>query len=110
MMITPGLFGISLLIGGLTILLKDTGWLINVINNGFLFLCGIFLPLDSFPHQLQKISLMIPTTQAINSLNEFSINNFFMFMIINLSYLGLGTFFFFLCERKAKIKGILGHY
>lgn len=110
MMITPGLFGISLLIGGLTILLKDTGWLINIINNGFLFLSGIFLPLDSLPHQLQKISSMIPTTQAISSLNEFSLNDFFMIMILNFSYLGLGIFCFFLCERKAKIKGILGHY
>ena len=110
MMVTPGLFGISLLIGGLTILLKDTGWLINIVNNGFLFLSGIFLPLDSFPHQLQKISSMIPTTQAISSLNEISLNDFFMIMIINLSYLGLGIFCFFLCEKKAKIKGILGHY
>jgi hypothetical protein len=33
-----------------------------------------------------------------------------LLMLINLSYLGLGIFCFFLCERKAKIKGILGHY
>lgn len=110
MMITPGLFGISLLIGGLTILLKDTGWLINIINNSFLFLSGIFLPLDSFSPQLQKIALMIPTTQAINSLNDFSAKKFFMIMTLNLSYLGLGMFCFFLCERKAKIKGILAYY
>lgn len=110
MMITPGLFGISLLIGGFTILLKDIGWLTNIINNSLLFLSGIFLPLDSYSSQFQKFLLLIPTTQAINSLNDFSGNELFVIVAINFFYLGLGIFCFFLCEKKAKIKGILGHY
>lgn len=110
MMITPGLFGISLFVGGLTIILKDISWLINVMNNGFLFLSGIFLPLDSLPYQLQNISLMIPTTQAINFLNQFSVYDFCVIMTLNLSYLGVGIVCFFLCEKKAKMRGILGHY
>jgi len=109
---TPGLFGISLFMGGLTILLKDIGWLMNILNNSFLFLSGIFLPLDSFPDQLQKIALMIPTSQAIKVLNQnqFFINDWVVMAIINLSYLLMGIFCFFICERKAKTKGILGHY
>lgn len=110
MMITPGLFGISLIVGGLTILLKDAGWLVNVINNVILFLSGIFLPLDSLPHNLQKISLMIPTTQAINSLNNFAVNNFVASTFVNFTYLGLGIIFFILCERNAKKRGVMGYY
>lgn len=109
---TPGLFGISLFMGGLTILLKDIGWLMNILNNSFLFLSGIFLPLDSFSDQLQKLALMIPTSQAIKILNQnqFFINDWAVMAIINLSYLLIGIFCFFICERKAKMKGILGHY
>jgi|GEM_PF-6530368 len=109
---TPGLFGISLFMGGLTILLKDIGWLMNILNNSFLFLSGIFLPLDSYSDQLQKIALMIPTSQAIKLLNQnqFFINDWVVMAIINLSYLLMGIFCFFICERKAKMKGILGHY
>ena len=112
LLLTPSLFGISLFVGGLTILLKDTGWLINIINNGFLFLSGIFLPLDSFPSNFQRISLLIPTTQAIKVLNldQIFIEDCIIMLVVNFFYFGFGILCFFVFEKKAKMKGILGHY
>jgi ABC-2 type transport system permease protein len=110
--ITPGLFGISFFIGGLTIILKDVSWLTNIINNSFLFLSGVFLSIRSLPIALQKISSMIPTTQAVILVNQnqLDFNNLLITIVTNLLYFGMGIFFFFFCERKAKTKGILGHH
>lgn len=109
---TIGLFGISFFICGLTILIKDTSWLINIVNNGLLFLSGIFLPLDFFSSQLQRVLLMIPTTQAIKSLYQQIdlFNDLIPMIFLNSIYFILGISFFLFCEKKAKMKGILGHY
>lgn len=109
--ISPGLVGISFFIGGLTILLKDVSWLINIINNSFLFLSGIFLSPESLPKSFQRISASIPTTQAIRiSQEQIDVCNLVTVLVINLAYFVIGISMFFFCERKAKNNGILGYY
>lgn len=110
--ITPGLFGISLFIGGMTILFKDTNWLINIINNSFLFLSGIFLPLNSLSEEVQKIALILPVTQAIKALNQstFFTTDLMLMTITNICYFTIGLCCFYLFEKRAKMKGVLGYY
>lgn len=110
LLITPGLFGLSLFLGGLTILLKDVGWMLNIINNSLLFLSGIFMPIESFPTWLQDVSHISLITNAIDLIkdNDYSGSLFlFIISIINLSF---GIAIFLYCEKKAKLKGCLGHY
>ncbi len=110
--ITPGLFGISLLIGGITLIIKDAGWVVNVVNNSMLFLSGLFLSIEVFPHWVQKLSFAIPTTQAITLIHKKNIlvMDWVIASCISLTYFLLGITFFFVCDKKAKAKGSLGHY
>lgn len=110
--ITPGLFGLSLLLGGLTLLVKDSGWMVNIVNNSTLFLSGIFLSIESFPYWLQNLSIAIPTTQAITLIHQdsSSLKSWALVATCSLVYLLIGLACFCLCDRKAKAKGILGHY
>lgn len=110
--IIPGLFGISLLIGGITLLLKDAGWILNIINNCMLFLNGTLISLNILPYWLQKIATLIPTTQVIQFTKQ---DNIFLvdwltLLFTNLIYLTIGGLVFFFCNKKAKSKGILAHY
>jgi ABC-2 type transport system permease protein len=108
--ITPGLFGLSLFLGGLTILLKDVSWTINVINNGMLYLSGVFFPLDSLPLWLQYISQASLITTSLEFIKFSSYSNASFSFLLSLFYFFLGSSVFILCEKKAKIKGSLGHY
>lgn len=110
--ITPGLFGISLLIGGITLLIKDASWIVNIVNNSMLFLSGIFLSIEAFPHWTQTLSFALPTTQAIILIHRGNIQlmDWLIAFCISLAYFLIGFVFFFICDKKAKSKGLLGHY
>ena len=110
LIITPGLFGISLLLGGLTILLKDVGWILNIINNSLLFLSGIFMPIESFPIWIQYVSQISLITIAIDFIQLSHSSNELSLYIVSFIYLVFGSGVFLYCEKKAKLKGCLGHY
>ena len=111
LVITPGLFGISLFLGGLVMLLKNIGWIINIFNNSFLFLSGIFLSVDSLPNALQIISKLLPISQAVQILNGFADLEYLLKIVtLNTFYFCIGLYFFYLCEKVAKKKGLLGYY
>jgi ABC-2 type transport system permease protein len=110
LIVTPGLLGLSLLLGGLTILLKDVGWVINLINNSLLFLSGIFLPLESFPRWLQHASKLSIVTQSVEIIRTNGPTSELFVIIISFIYLVIGFLSFHYCEKKAKLTGRLGHY
>ncbi|MGK5595270.1 MAG: ABC transporter permease [Parachlamydiaceae bacterium] len=110
LIITPGLFGLSLFLGGLTILLKDVGWIINIINNSLLFLSGIFMTIESFPKWLQYVSQISIITNAVDFIKINHSNNALSLFILSTSYLVFGSVIFLYCEKKAKLRGCLGHY
>ena len=109
-LITPGLFGLSLLLGGLTILLKDVGWMLNIINNSLLFLSGIFMPIESLPIWLQHVSHISLITNSIELIKVNHFNNELPLFMLSLIYLVFGGGIFLYCEKKAKLRGCLGHY
>ncbi len=111
-LVTPGLFGISFLLGGITLNFREAGWLLNIFNNSMLFLSGAFLSMRTFPEWIQKVSVILPTTQVIEILNteNRSYQDFSRLIIFSMFYLLLGCTIFRLCNNKAKSRGILSHY
>lgn len=108
--ITPGLLGISLIIGGITLIYRDTGFLTNIFNNFLLIMGGAFLPVENFPSWLRLISEILPITH-----NVWSINNYNTFgatlikvIVLNIFYFILGIFIFQLCEKRARLIGNFG--
>lgn len=117
----PGLFGLSFCLGGITLLTKEMGSIFNAINNTLLFLSGSFVSLDSFPGWIASFAKCLPTTQAISifrnqvqntrTLPSSGLNGEIWNLIgTSLLYLVIGLLIFFLCEKKAKLLGTLGHY
>lgn len=110
--ITPGLFGFSLLVGGITLLIKDAGWISNILNNSMLFLSGIFLNIGSFPGWVQKIALLIPTTRAIQLINYNNqlLSEWGITFVLSFVYFAIGGIFFYFCDKRARVMGIVGYH
>lgn len=115
----PGLLGLSFLLGGITLIVKDASPIVNIVNNTLLFLSGGFIPLDTFPKWIGSITEHLPTTQAIKIFNTAQIGSPFIsllnkatgnLVVHSLVYLIIGLLTFFYCEKKAKLTGTLGHY
>lgn len=110
--ITPGLFGISLALAGITILIKDSGWIVNILNNSMLFLSGIFLSTENLSPWAKQISRISPTAQAVTVLHhEATIFTTLVFTLAcSLIYLALGLNCFFFCDKLARKRGVLGYH
>ncbi|MDR3549943.1 MAG: ABC transporter permease [Candidatus Babeliales bacterium] len=111
-LITPGLLGISLIIGGITLIYRDVSFLTNIFNNFLLIMGGAFLPVKNFPSWLRWISEMLPITHniwLINSHNTFGVT-IIKIALFNIFYFILGLSIFQLCEKKARLIGNFGKY
>lgn len=118
-LLIPGLLGLSFLLGGITLLIKDAGPIVNIVNNSMLFLSGGFIPLSAFPGSVRAFATHLPTTQAITifknqlegTVGENSIYGDMTILLgYSLLYLIVGVLFFLYCEKRVRIAGTLGHY
>jgi len=114
-----GLEGFGYLFGGLALLFKRIGQVGGVLQFGFFLLA--YLPAERMSAAGQYLLYSLPLTQGIRLLKIalvegqpiFTSGNLGMVvgLIINSGfYLLLGSGFFLLCEKKAKIDGRLGQY
>lgn len=110
----PGLIGMSLFLGGLTLILKDLGWLKNILNNTLLFMSGAFISFDKIPYTLQIIARGLPTTQTLECFIKLqegtALTSITRILITGCIYFFMGFLFFCMCDRHARINGSLGHY
>ncbi|HEY3340625.1 MAG TPA: ABC transporter permease, partial [Anaerolineae bacterium] len=60
-----GLYGFGYLLGGATLIFKQTGPLTNLLTNALLFTNGAILPVDRLPGWLQTFAKLLPSTQGI---------------------------------------------
>ena len=116
-----GLFGVGLMVGGATLVLKNTTALSGTISNVMLFLNGTIMPVDRFPPWLESVSLLFPTTQGIVVLRKIGIEGESLTSIWSdgsLIYLVghsvvllvIGWAVFRYSEHVARSKAILAHY
>ena len=116
-----GLFGVGLLVGGATLVLKNTTALSGTISNVILFLNGTIMPVDRFPSWLESVSLLFPTTQGIIVLREIGLeggslvstwsDGSVIYLVGHsaiLLFIGWAVFRY--AERVARREAILGHY
>lgn len=114
----PSLLGLSFLLGSITLIIKEVGSIINIVNNSILFLSGGFVPFSAFPKWVVFIANHLPTTQAMtifrNHLmfqNDLLFNKEMTILIVHsFLYLIIGVLLFLSCEKKVRLAGTLGHY
>lgn len=110
--ILPSLIGISFMLTGLTLILKDIGWLINILNNSLLFISGMFFASELFPKWIKSISFLFPTRLGYEFYNptlspEWII---FMFCFQSCIYPLIGSIVLRFSETKARLSGCSGFY
>ena len=116
-----GLLGVGLMVGGATLVMKNTTALSGTISNVLLFLNGTIMPVDRFPPWLESVSLLFPTTQGIVVLRRIGIEGESLTSIWSegsLIYLVghsavllvIGWTVFRYSEHVARRKAILAHY
>ena len=66
------MWALGLIFGGLAILYKQVGPVDLVIRTLFLFLSGVFLPIEIFPAWAQAVSKLLPVTHAYTLLHYVS--------------------------------------
>ena len=116
-----GLFGFGFIVAGLTIVFKQIGTLINMLQNLLLFLSGAILPVDRLPPAVGAFAKTLPSTQGIVvlrqvvferlSLPEVWISGALPWLAVHSAlYFVLGWIFYAYCESIAKRQGSLGQY
>lgn len=108
-----GPYGVSFLVGGLTMVYKRVGNSLQILN--FLFIGLIAAPLDKYPFlkflPLAQGSSMINEVMTKGaSITDFPLTNLLFLVGNSFFYLGLGFLGFKLLERVAQRRGLLGHY
>jgi len=114
-----GINGFSLFFGGLALLFKRIGQVGNLMQ--FVFFLIAYLPIDQFKVPVQYLMYSLPLTQGIRLLKLVVVKDASLFsaeassMLVGLAvnsaiYLLIGSLFFLLCEKKAKLDGRLGQY
>lgn len=113
--------GYSLILGGLTLLVKRLEVLKDLFQFVVLIFGGVFLSLDRLPGWMAAISRLLPLTPGVEALRKllFAGGSFgslaadgtLWWLLGNTAaYLLLGVIVFRGCERVAKRKGTLGQY
>ena len=116
-----GLFGFGFVVAGLTIVFKQIGTVVNMIQNLLLFLSGALLPVDRLPPGLATFAKTLPSTQGIvvlrevvfarHSLADAWFDGSLPWLLAHSTlYFVLGWLFYARCEAIAKQQGSLGQY
>jgi ABC-2 type transport system permease protein len=116
-----GLFGFGFVVAGLTIVFKQIGTLINMLQNLLLFLSGAILPVDRLPPAVGTFAKTLPSTQGIVVLRQVVFDRLSLadvwtngglpwLAVHSALYFILGWVFYSYCESVAKRQGSLGQY
>ncbi len=116
-----GVAGLGLVIGGCTLLVKQTPTFAAFISNVLLFFNGAILPIHLFPDWLEALARLLPTTLGIEILRKaiaahtpihalFASGELTNLGLQSLVYLIAGWILYVLAERIAKRLGTLGQY
>ena len=116
-----GLFGFGFVVAGLSLVVKRTGTVMNMLITALLYFSGVLLPLEQLPVELAAVARTLPSTQGIAVLRELvfaqrSLGDLWVsgglpwLMVHSALYFGVGWLFYSGCEAIAKRQGSLGQY
>jgi len=115
------LSGVGTIMFGLTLIFKRVGTFSTIIQYALLFFSGILVPIEQLPVPLRIISYLSPLTYGVRVLESIVIEyqpfravigsgNWWLLVATSVVFVAIGVIVSKWCLRKAKIKGILGHY
>jgi len=111
--------GLGMMLGGLTIWIKNVGQTAPLIQSVTMFFCGVYFPIAVLPGYLQPVAKFIPFYYFIEGLRlslvpTTSTNELlyytFVLLILSLIFIVLGSYSIKRGIKKAKIDGSLGFY
>jgi ABC-2 type transport system permease protein len=116
-----GLFGFTLALSGIALIVKQIAALADLVQNLLLFLTGALVPVAHFPVWLAIIAQSLPITQGIIVLRAIALSqqslgrtwasgSLVLLCVNSAGYLVVGLLIFKWGERVAKMRGSLGHY
>ena len=116
-----GSVGYSLILGGLTLLLKRLEILKELFQVAVLIFGGVLVPLERMPGWMAAIARFLPLTPGVDVLRKTLLDGVSLQTLANdgtllwlvgsaAAYLALGIVIFRWCERIAKRRGTLGQY
>jgi ABC-2 type transport system permease protein len=108
-------YGLSLMMGALTLLFKRVGQMLGLVQFGMFFLLTI--PAESWTGPFQALKIILPMTLGAGILRDLMALNIsldlpliFLALLNGIGYFVLGSLIFLWAERKAKHQGILNGY
>lgn len=116
-----GLYGLGFLAGGATLLFKNVLSFTNLIQNVLLFVNGAIVPVTLFPDWLTQASRVLPTTLSIETMRMVTIEGaslteawntglLYQLTVHSSLWFAIGLLFFFVSEREARRRGLLGQF
>jgi len=115
------LSGVGAILFGLTLIFKRIGAFSDIIQYALLFFSGILVPIEQLPGPLRVISYLSPLTYGVRILESIVIDHrplravigsgdWWLLVATSCVFVAIGVATSKWCLRKAKIKGIIGHY
>ena len=116
-----GLYGLGFLMGGATLLFKSVLSFSNLLQNVLLFINGAIVPVTLFPEWMTRLSRTLPTTLSIEAVRLVTIEGGSLqtawhigilpsLVLHSTIWFGVGLLLFFVAEREARRRGLLGQY
>jgi len=116
-----GLYGLGFVAGGATLLFKNVLSFTNLLQNVLLFVNGAIVPVTLFPEWLTRLSRALPTTLSIETVRLVTLEGASLqeawhigilpsLVFHSAVWFAVGLLLFFVAEREARRRGLLGQY
>lgn len=116
-----GIYGFGFMLAGFTLVFKQIGPMATLLQYAFMFLNGSLLPVERLPDVVQYVGYSLPSTHGIILLRRLMIDgqtlsdlladaSLATLCVHSAIYLALGVGVYLVCQRQARIKGLLGQY
>jgi ABC-2 type transport system permease protein len=111
--------GLGMILGGLTVWIKNIGQTAPFIQSITMFFCGVYFPITVLPDFLQPVAKFIPFYYFIEGLrkslvpstpNSELLNYVLILLILSILFFALGSYSIKRGIKKAKIDGSLSYY
>ena len=111
-----GFFGLGIFLSALTLIFTKTASFESVISYALLVLSGVIVPFGNIPSAVNKIMYSFPyfygigLAQKLRALQEVKILEWVFLFLLNFAAFALSLFFYELCLKYVRRRGMLNKY